>query len=461
MFIRIPGGNRKVEDISLSHELGEMVANLPLHAVPPPVLARAKVSLLHNLAVGLAGRRLERVAHVAAQTYWAQPAEATLLCNGRQVNAEGAALANAALMNIRSQDDTHAPSTSHPGSPTIGAALAMAESCGRSGLEFLVAVVLGYETLCRIGRDFDDQFTARGFRAAALLGGFGATVAAARLLRLNGAQTAHAIGLQVNFAGGVAQVWREGSAEAAWQIGMGARNGIVSARAAACGATSAAQALEGQAGFFQAFAGQRTGWEQVSQDFGTAWVFPEITVKALPVCAILQGPAALFIDLVRQHDLHAADIAGITLTLNPYEADYPGIDNAGPFASAIATKLSAQFCLGLAVTDRRITPDSLARVTDEQVLALARLVTVERDETVVPRLSRLAVRLTNGQALHGAVEAPVGKPDFSACADFVMSLAPEIGARDAAVSQLIAAVAVIDSAPDLKPLIAACAGCTE
>ncbi len=444
---------------SLSYDLGVMVADLPAGAVPPAVMARAKVSLLHNLSVGLAGRSLERVAGLAARTYWAQPAAATLLGCGARVSVEGAALANAALINVRSQDDTHAPSTSHPGSPTIGAALAVAEESGSTGQEFLMAVVLGYEILCRVGREFDDQFTARGFRAAALLGGFGAAAAAARLMRLSGAQTAHALGLHVNFAGGVAQVWREGSAEAVWQIGVGARNGILSARAAACGATAAAQAFEGQAGFFQAFGGVRTGWDGAAKDLGESWVFPEITVKPLPVCAILQGPAALLIELVRTHDLRAADIAGIELTLNPYEADYPGIDFGGPFASAIATKLSAQFSLALAVTDGRITPAALARVDDEAVLALSRLVTVVRDAAIAPRLCRLAVRLVNGDVLRGTVDAPVGKPDFAACGDFAKSLAPEIGASDAAIERFIAAVAGIDSAPDVKELVAACVAC--
>jgi len=444
---------------SITQTLGQMVSETSFAAIPAAVVARAKVSLLHNIAVGLAGRGREHVAAAAAQKYWAAPAEATLLHNGAAVSTEGAAFANAALMNVRSQDDTHAASTSHPGSPTMAAAMAIAEFCAASGEEFLAAVIVGYETLCRIGRDFDDRFTARGFRSAALLGGFGAAAAAARLLKLSASQTAHALGLQANLSGGLSQVWREGSAEANLQLAFGARNGIAAARAAACGATAAAFALEGDAGFFSAFAGAPGPAVEALQGLGETWQLLEATVKPLPVCAILQGPALLLLDLLRRRTIRADAIENVTLTLNPYEADYPGVDNPGPFASATATKLSAQFCLGLAAIEGRIAPDGLARLEDETILAVSRRVFLRRDAGISVRLCRVAIRLRDGEEIAGSVEIPAGQPDFSECAAFVHRLAPEIGACPAQIDMLIREVAELKSAPDIRGLMAAAAGC--
>jgi len=236
---------------TLSQFLGRLIATTSLDAIPESVRRRAKVSLLHNLAVGLIGRRRELVAHRMAAQFWPLPAEASLLHGGGRASAEGAAFANAALLNARSQDDTHAASTSHPGSPTTAAALALAEAGGRSGAECLTAIVLGYEVLCRVGRDFDHLATARGYRAASLWAGFGATAAGASLLRLSGPQSAHALGIAANLAGGLAQVWLEGSAEGPLQLAFAARNGITAARAAALGATAAAAAFEGPAGLFR------------------------------------------------------------------------------------------------------------------------------------------------------------------------------------------------------------------
>src|SRR5690606_9744079 len=98
----------------------------------------------------------------------------------------------------------------HPGAPVMAAALAIAEEYDSTGAEFLEAIIIGYEVLCRIGRDFDQEVTGRGFRAAGVYGVFGATAAAARLMRLTSAQTAHALGIATHLAGGLAQVWQEG-----------------------------------------------------------------------------------------------------------------------------------------------------------------------------------------------------------------------------------------------------------
>jgi 2-methylcitrate dehydratase PrpD len=440
---------------SLTEQLGRLAAETPAAAIPEPVRDRARISLLHNLVIGAAGRPRETVAARTAQRFYAHPPEATLLHNAARVSAEGAALANAALMNIRSQDDTHAGSTTHPGSPTIAAALAIAESNGNTGAETLTAIILGYEILCRAGRDFDERFTSRGFRAASLAAGFGAAAAAARLLGLNAAQCAHAFGLQANLAGGLSQVWREGSAEAPLQIGYAARNGIAAARAAACGAAAARFALDGEAGFHATFAGTREPASEALSGLGTNWQLLEITVKPLPVCAILQGPAMLFLDLARTRAIPPAAIESIELALNPYEADYPGIDHPGPFASAVATKLSAQFSLALAAIDARITPDGLSRVTDDAILTLSRTVRVIRDPTITPRLCRLEIRQRDGTTHSGMIDTPIGQPSFAECAAFARTLAPEIGASDAAMQRLITAVANLKAAPNVAELMEA------
>jgi 2-methylcitrate dehydratase PrpD len=437
---------------SLTQTLGRLVADTAADAVPQAISERAKISLVHNLVVGLAGRARPVGAHRMARRLWGAPAEATMLHDGTLVTLEGAAFANAALLNARSQDDTHPASTSHPGSPTMAAALACAELRGATGAEFLSAVVLGYEVLCRVGRDFDEQITGRGFRAAAVLGGFGAAAAAGRLLRLSADEVAHALGLAANLAGGLAQVWREGSAEGPMQMGFAARNGLTAARLASCGATAARSALEGPAGFFRAFADADRPASEAMADIGTHWQLDEITVKPFPVCAILQGPVRLLLDLVAPDQPPPADI---TLALSPYEAGYPGIDHAGPFASATATKMSAQFSLALAAIDGRVTPAGLDRINDAGILALASRVRVQADPALAPRQCALSICLPNGQVRHARLSEPLGRPDFAEVTRFAHALAPEIGASTAAIARLVAAVHAVDRAPDLTDLITA------
>ena len=442
---------------SFTERLGAFVAHTTRDDVPAAVIERATISLVHNIAVAMAGRARETVAHVMAKQYWREPPDATLLHDGARVSVEGAAFANGALMHARSQDDTHAGSTSHPGTPVIAAALAVAEEHGSSGADVLASVILGYEVLGRVGRDFDHLISQRGFRAAAVFGAFGAAAAAAKLMHLDAAQTGHALALAAHFGGGLAQVWEEGSAEYPLQLGFAARNGVLAARAAQAGATAARESLEGRNGFFRAYANTTERAEEIVSGLGKTWQLSEVTVKPYPVCAILQGPVGAMVDLARSHGVAPDTITAIDLHLSPYEADYAGVDNPGPFASTTATKMSAHFSLATAALVQRLALDDLARLSDPAIGALASRVRVVRDATIAPRLSRLNVRLADGRALAASVTAPVGQPTLDEICDFARALSGEIGTTAAAMDAVLGEIVALDRASSLAPLLASIA----
>jgi len=440
--------------MSLTQAIGAFVAATEFDAIPPDVVERAKVSLIHNLAMAIAGRAREHVGRDAATRFWSRPAEASLLHDGTRVSVAAAALANAALMHARSQDDTHPGSTSHPGGAVMPAALAVAELQGASGAQFLAAVILGYEALFRIGRDHHEAITARGFRAAGVLGGFGSAAAAAKLLGLSADETAHALGLVAHLAGGLSQVWREGSDEWPFQLGFAAQNGIQAARLAMAGATAARGILEGPGGFFRAYAGAKPSAEAA---FAPSWGMREVTVKPFPVCAILQGPLQATLRLARRHDVDASGVASVALALNPYEADFPGVDNPGPFASNTAAKMSAQFSLAVALTERRMTMRDLYRFDEAHLCDFAAKVSVRRDPTVELRKSRIRVELTDGTVLEDGIDAAVGQPTIAEISDFCGELAREVGVARCAFDAMIDAVLDLDRASDVGHLIGAVA----
>ncbi|MDF0596593.1 MmgE/PrpD family protein [Psychromarinibacter halotolerans] len=439
----------------LTARLGRFVAETSPGDIPERVRERARVSLLHNLCMARAGRGRYGSADAYARRFHAVPAEATLLSGGARVTAEAAAFANGSLFHARSQDDTHPGSTSHPGAPVMAAALAVAEAEGATGAQFLDAVILGYEALCRAGRDFDELVTKRGFRAAAVIGGFGSAAAAARLMRLDAEQTGHALAFSAHQAGGLAQVWVEGTDEFPMQLGLAAHAGLRSARLASLGMTAARSMLEGAKGFYATYAGADAAPVEALHGLGEAWQFDEVTVKAFPACAILQGPLGALQGLLDTIGL--ARIDRIDLSLSPYEAGYPGVDNAGPaFAGPTAAKMSAQFCLGVMALDERLRLSDLSRTTEPEIAAMAERITVHPDPAVEPRLCRVRVTLDDCRVLEVEVNEPVGRPDFDAMARFAQQLAPEMDLSEAGVSRLADEVRAIDRAPDMTGLLAAC-----
>ncbi len=442
-----------------TEQLGEFVAHTKSSELPREVVARAKTCLLHNLGIALAGRRAERLVHALVARHYALPPQSTLFWDGSKVSAEGAALANAALMHARTQDDTHFPSSTHTGATVIPAALAVAEATQRSGEEFLAAMVLGYEVAGRVGRDYDTITTPRGFRATSVYGVFGAAAAAARLMGLGPEEVSAALGFAANLAGGLGQTWIEGSSEWRFQVGIAGRNGIFAARIAAGGASAARETLEGVAGFYQAFGGTVEHAGATTAGLGTDWQVLEVTLKPYPVCAIQQSPVAMMIDLATSHDLKPGDVREIVLELNPYEAKYPGTDSVGPFRDQGGTLMSGQFCMALALVERRATLDGLFRFDDPVIGELVRRVRIVANESMPPLSSRLSVRTTDGRLLaRETVATPTThKFGFEEDAALVRALAPEMELAPERVERLVAAVSALDRRSDLAELL----GCFE
>ena len=116
--------------------------------------------------------------------------ECSVLGFGTRMPAQLAALVNGALAHEFEFDDTHNETAIHVSSPVVIAALAMAEAVGATGRDLIAAVALGNEIVCRIGVAAPGEFYKSGFHPTGIVGTFGATFAAGRLLGLTAAQIA-------------------------------------------------------------------------------------------------------------------------------------------------------------------------------------------------------------------------------------------------------------------------------
>ena len=395
---------------SLTQRIGQFTSALGREQIPPAVWEKGKVSLLHNLGVGLAGQDLLMAPGYAQSLGEQGPmACARLLISGRPATPETAAFVNAALMHARAQDDVYFPGLTHAGAIMSPAVLAVAEQLGSSGSEVITALIAGYEAMGAISQGFARRTTPRGFRASGIYGGFAAAAGVARLLRLDAQATAHALGMAASAASGTNQTWVSGTQEWQMQLGLASRNGILAARLAAVGATAAPDALEGSAGFYRAFLGEVDGVEGVGRDLGQTWRSLDVTYKPFAVCAILQAPVTQAMALSERHQLKAEEIAAVRLRLNPAEAAYPGTDSQGPFSDIGATLMSAPFCMALALIERKVLGRDLKRLDDARLSPLIGRSTVTPDASLGTRSFVLEVDLRNGQTLKH-VEQTQGEP---------------------------------------------------
>lgn len=384
----------------VARRVADFTSALQPSAVPPAVWDKARRAVLHNLSVAVAGERLAQVPLRLGEHQMAPlSGGARTLIQGRVVPVGEAAFINACLIHARAQDDVYFPGLTHVGAATLPAALALSEERELGGEDLILAVVAGYEAAGALSDGIAPHTTANGFRASGIYGVFGAAAAASSLMGLGSDATAHALAIASSFAGGTNQTWLAGTQEWQFHLGAASRSGLQAAILADLGGTGAADALEGTAGFYQAYLHDASEVRHLGEDLGTKWRTLDVTFKPYPVCAILQAPVteaiALRTERPRQEVRHA------TLTLSPVEAAYPGTDGQGPFADVGGALMSAAFCLAVAFREGTVTAADLYRHHDHALLDLAERIHVAADPSLPPRSFRLDVEFDDGPASAG------------------------------------------------------------
>src|SRR5579871_5549451 len=133
--------------MSLSREFAAFVAGLRFADLPAAVVDRAKGVTLQALASALVGRDMPASRQALAMMREEEAGgggAATVLCHGERLTKAGAAFVNAEMILAGGKWDTFRMLT-HPGTAIVPAGLAMAESVGASGRDYLVAIAAGYE----------------------------------------------------------------------------------------------------------------------------------------------------------------------------------------------------------------------------------------------------------------------------------------------------------------------------
>jgi len=441
--------------------LGAWAAGLDPEELPPGVLDKAKACLLYGLAVGVASAGADlpcRVADAETDAPGAGRRGARRLLDGRTVAPDAAALANAVLLHVRIQEDAHP--AGHLGVVVLPAALAAVEAAAADGPALLAAIVAGYEVALRIGRDHAADLSARGFRTTSAYGPFGAATVGGRLSGLGAAGLTNALALAANAACGLREFVAAGTDEYAIQAGLAARNGLLAARLAAAGAGAAPGALEGAAGFYQAFGERRGGYgERLVDGLGVDFELMAIAGKPYPTCqfhgGVVRGLAAL------RDRAEGGDPARIEVRMHPFEADFVGVRHAGPFRAFSQSFMSLPFCAALAWTAGGASLRAMHDFENPAVLALVPRVVLIADAARGRYQPLVQVTLRDGRQLDW--EEREGRAadllTWERATRIAGALLDEVGAG-AAAGRLIEAAAALDSAPSAAPVIdAAIAAC--
>ena len=417
--------------------------------MPPEVVAKTRLHVLDTIAAMVSGSRL-KAGEMAARYVdglGGRP-QATVVGTGIVTSTVNAALANGMAAHGDETDDSHLRGRFHPGCGIVPAALATAELAGRSGNDRLRAVALGYDIGARLifSLGFGKLYTERN-STHTLSTTFGATAAAAAMLRLNPTQVRHAFSFAAQQASGVPYWERDREhVEKAFDFGgMGARNGVSAATMVGSGMTGVDDPLSGEKNLFTAL-GDKPMPQEFIAELGKRYEVMDTSIKKWCVGSPLQSVLDCVTELLKDPDVRAGRIKHIVV-------DMPA-DRLHIVDNKTIPDICLQHLVALMIVDGGAGFDSVhdfARMQDPKVLAIRKLVQAVPNQelvTAVPaRQAIVKIETADGRTLshrtyevRGTPGNPMDQSEVDAKALDLM--APIIGQGRA--KELIAAISNLD-----------------
>jgi 2-methylcitrate dehydratase PrpD len=389
--------------MSATSELIAFVQELNYASLPSEVIVHARHCVLDLLGVAISGSRTDMalVSTRFALKHFAQ-GDATLIGSTLRLNEAGATWVNGICASALDLDDGHRRAAGHPGAAVIPTALAVAETAGASGRDFLTAVVVGYEVGIRASVAMRPDFRA-GRYSTGIWGGFGSVAAAGKLLGFDQRAFQNALGA-VGFHG-------PSPAGGAFMHESMVKETIGWAGVSGC--SSAFLALEGFTGPEDVL--DRSGRYDIAKltgDLGQHYAVQETYFKPYASCRWSHPAVDGALQLVQEEGLQLDEIEEIHVA--GFQPATMLVDYTP--ATAVAAQYSLPFSVSLALSRGRIGPKELseANLRDPELLELAQRVVVSVDPELdrqFPEKTATRVTFYTGRGdLTTTVEYPKGDP---------------------------------------------------
>jgi 2-methylcitrate dehydratase PrpD len=451
--------------------LARFASALTPAGLPASAITAAQINLFDTLACAAAGSSAAAVAEARGLVVeWGGAPQASILAFGDRVPSHHAAWVNGTMAHARDYDDTHDAAVLHAGVSVVPAALAAAELAGGgvSGSDLLCGVAAGLETICRLGVATRIGIVESGYMYTPLFGYFAATVAAARVLKFDAAQTVNAIGIAYSQTAGNHQVTRDAALTKRMQPGFAAMGALLAVQLTRRGVRGVQQTFDGADGFLRVYLRGQCDGDALREGLGQRFEFTQLSYKPYPCCRFNHNAIEAALALRQSVGQRIGDIRRIRVGLNrqAYEAVCTPIEMRRAPRSIVQAQFSVPYSVAAALVDGGVR---LGHFSDEglrraDILALAQKVEpfvdedIERDWGRQVSPASVRVELAGGSAQQLRIDLPLGHPsrpmstaDFEAKArDCLRAAARPLG--DGAAAELRRLVEALPGLDDARVL---------
>jgi 2-methylcitrate dehydratase PrpD len=451
---RVPSPHtRRIVDFIVSTRMAD---------VPQKALKVAREATLDCIGVAVAGS-LEPAGQIAAN--YARDAagapQAAVWGHGFRTSARDAALVNGTAAHALDYDDVTWGLIGHPSVSLTSCLLALGEQFGKSGSDVLLAYVVGFEVMAKIGRTTQPLHSLEaGWHATSTIGTFGATAACCKLLQLDREAIGHALGVAYSMSSGNTSNF--GTMTKPLHAGLAARNAVEAVMLARGGFTSVPHPFDGPKSFHAVYSRGLPENMSALEELGSSYELDVrgVVIKPYPCCISGHTSIDAALRLRNEDGARVDNIRRIDLGVTKYT--YDKLSYHRP-VTGLEAKFSAHYAVARAIADGQLGLETFsdAAVQDKDITNLVSRVhmnvddEIERAWKIGSRPVKLKAELTDGRVIEKVVniskgnkEVPLSQDElvtkFRDCAGLVFS--------PAVVEQLITALTKLDDLPNVAVL---------
>jgi 2-methylcitrate dehydratase PrpD len=336
-----------------TQKLAKFCKETQFEGLPPEVVKIAKQTILDTLGCGIGTQSDEpekpKIINKVVKAFKTPP-EATVICGKFKAAAPVAGMANGVICHGIDFDDTHGEALTHTSAVIVPAALATAEEMKRSGKDFILSFLLGFEISVRVGMAVMPSHY-EYWHSTATNCTFGAAAAAGKNYGFNEDLYINAFGFSGTQAAGLLTYLKFGDYTKSFNAGKSVFNGIFSALMAQAGGTAPPNMIENPKGYTGAYS-KEPALQKLTRGLDEGpmvWEILNNMLKPFPSLAASHTPMDVTLRLVKENDIKPEDI--VKIVNKTYNTVKTHFSNYEP-KTVMAARLSVPYCVAVCAAKR-------------------------------------------------------------------------------------------------------------
>jgi 2-methylcitrate dehydratase len=400
---------------SISQQMAEFALNLRYEDLPPEVVHEAKRFLIDSLGCAFAAVPNEdmKAMHRFIEKLGGTP-QATVIGSGMKTNAPNAALMNCLLVRALDYNDIYWEQDPNHPSDIICAGLASAEAMGKSGKDFLLAIVIAYELAMRWCHAAEPGIREVGWHHATLTQ-FVSPLVAGRMYDLDLDQMAAAVGISGSShltLGGVVAGHLTNMKNTSNPLA--AQAGVYAALMAREGYTGPVEVLEGKEGLFEVLSNVTWRPEELTKGLGEEFLITQCSYKAFPTEALTHQPISAALEACKELGITHENVAEVLVETTARGADILSDPSKYKPETRETADHSLPYVIATAIVDGNVLPEAftIASIKDPRKLEILPKIKVISDpeiDSLFPKVKRARVSITTQDGRSKTVQTDFAK----------------------------------------------------